>query len=59
MALWEGKLSNTNLYNQEKVDYIEADKIAKNCFMVWKNPFSAELPVWPETMLAKLEELKR
>jgi 8-oxo-dGTP pyrophosphatase MutT (NUDIX family) len=59
MALWEGSLDKAELYQQEQVPYIEADKIAKNCFMVWKNPFAADLPVWPEKMLEKLKDKAR
>lgn len=59
MALWEGKLADESLYGQEKIPYIEERKIAKGCFLVWKNPFDADLPVYPETMLEALKEREK
>lgn len=59
MALWEGTLADKKFYEQERIEYIEADKIAKQCFMVWRNPFAADLPVWPEKMLEKLKDKTR
>jgi hypothetical protein len=49
MALLDVKLANKNLYELEQVPYVE-ERLAHD-FLVWRNPFKAELPVWPSTML--------
>ena len=53
MALWDVTLANKNLYELEQVPYAE-ESLAHD-FLVWRNPFKAELPVWPSTMLEILE----
>ena len=53
MALWDVNLANKNLYELEQVPY--AEECLAHDFVVWRNPFKAELPVWPSTMLKILE----
>ena len=53
MALWDVKLENRNLYELEQVPYVE--ECLADDFLVWRNPFKAELPVWPSSMLEVLE----
>lgn len=55
MALWQGELSDKSIYEQDKVAYVELDKIAAGCFLVWKNPFTAELPVYPDGLTELLK----
>lgn len=53
MALWDVRLANKSLYELEQVPYAE-EHLAHD-FLVWRNPFKAELPVWPSSMLEVLE----
>ena len=57
LALWQGKVADHTVYEQERVPYAEPHMQAKGNFMVWKDPFAAELPIFPETMLPLLKEV--